>query len=388
MMAARVPLDPARAFYAPQFQIKLKGQNIGREVISDVTEVTYSDDEANLDSFEFSLGDWDPIQLRPKYSSPWDESGRPYQISAGVDAPNFEPGADVELYFSYMNEGEPVLMLKGEVVSITPSFPAAGPPVCRVRALNYLHRLQRARVTETLTGSKMDIARQIAEKVGVRSVEMPPGYDIGEQSTDTLNNAVAYEEIVRRARESGLVMWLDDAEGGPVLHFEAPAGDLPVATLSWGVNLVSFAPQLSTRRAVREVVVLGGDPRQAGSAQRVTGRATWDDLNVDEGALGPRGVAGVLNALSGTLETVDDAEVRTEAAANERARGVLVEIARELVKATGSCVGMPELRAGRVIEIAKLGPRFSGLYRLSQTTHTVGASGYTVSFQAKKLVLR
>jgi hypothetical protein len=387
MMAARVPLDPNRAFYAPQFQIKLKGQNIGREVISDVTEVTYNDDEANLDSFEFSLGDWDPIQLRPKYSSPWDESGRPYQID-GIDAPNFEPGADVELYLSYMGEGEPVLMLKGEVVSITPSFPAAGPPVCRIRALNYLYRLQREKVTETFTGSKMDIATKIANKVGIDKVEMPPGYDLGEQSTDTLNNAVAYEEIVKRARESGLVLWLEDVDGGPVLHFEAPAGDSPVATLSWGVNLVSFAPQLSTRRAVEKVVVRGGDPTQAGSAQRVIGEATWSDLNVDESALGPRGIAGVQQALSGTVETVDDAEVRTEAAAKERAKGVLTDIAKELVKATGSCVGMPELRAGRVIEIAKLGPRFSGLYRLSQTTHTVGASGYTVSFQAKKLVLR
>jgi phage protein D len=386
-MGAAVPLDPRRAFYAPQFQIKLKGQNLGREVIADVLDVTYTDDEINLDSFEFSLGDWDPIQLRPKYSSPWDETGQPYKID-NANAPNFEPGADVELYLSYMGEGDPVLMMKGEVVSITPTFPASGAPVCRVRALNYLYKRQRERVTGTITGSKVDIAKQIAEQVGVSRVEMPPGADMGEQSTDVINNAVAYEEIARRARESGWVLWLADASDGPVLHFEAPAGDAPVATLSWGVNLVSFAPQLSTRRAVEKVVVRGANPTQAGAAQQVTGEATWSELNVDPAALGPHGVDGVQTALSGTVEKIDDAEIRTEAAAKERALATLRAIAGELVKANGAAVGMPELRAGRVIEIAKLGPRFSGLYRISQTTHTLGASGYAVTFQAKKLVLR
>ncbi|HEX8127033.1 MAG TPA: hypothetical protein VF548_15770 [Allosphingosinicella sp.] len=387
MMAARVPFDPSRAFYAPQFQIKLKGQKIGREVIADVTDVTYSDDEVNLDYFEFTLGDWDPVERRPKYSSPWDDKGQPYKIGDN-DAPNFEPGADVELYLSYMGEGDPVLMMKGDVVSITPSFPAAGAPTCRVRVLNYLYRFQREKVTGPFTGSKMDIARTIALKVGAARVEMPPGFDMGPQTTDMLNNASAYEEIIKRARDSGLVAWLEDESDGPVLHFGAPAGDSPVASLTWGRDLISFAPQLSARGAVETAVVRGGDPTQAGSAQKIEEKAVWADINVDPLSLGPRGVESVMKALSGTTEYVDDAEVRTKEAAKERAKAVLTEIAKELIKATGSAVGMPELRTGRVIEILGLGARFSGLYRLSQTTHTLGASGYSVSFQAKKLVLK
>jgi len=387
MMAARVPLDAKRAFYAPQFQIKLKGQNIGREVIADVTEVTYTDDELNLDSFEFALGDWDPVERRPKYSSPWDKEGRPFKIG-DKDAPNFEPGADVELYFSYMHEGDPVLMMKGEVVSITPSFPAAGPPVCRVRALNYLYRLQREKVTQTFTGSTMDVARQIANATGIKEVKMPPGYDMGEQATHTLDEAVVYEEIVKRAQQSGLVPWLEDVKGQPpILHFEAPAGDSPVASLIWGVNLTSFAPQLSARGSVEKVVVRGVDPTKPAKEQQLEESATWDDINIDKLALGPRGVENLQVAVQGTVERIKDANVRTKEAAKERAKAEMIAIAKELVRATGSAVGMPELRAGRVIEILGLGVRFSGLYRLSQTTHTLGAGGYTVSFQAKKLVL-
>jgi phage protein D len=385
MMAEAVPLDPKRAFFAPQFRIKLKGQDIGRAVVADITEVTYSDDEANLDSFEFSLADWDPIARRPKYSSPWDQQGKAYKIG-DKDAPNFEPGADVELTLAYVNEGEPVVMMRGEVVSITPTFPASGPPTCRVRALNYLYRLQREKVTGTFTGSKMDIARQIATKVGIKEVKMPPAYDWGESLTDVLNNAVAYEEIVKRARESGLVPWLEDDPGGPILHFEATAGDKPVATLTWGRNLVSFAPQLSTRGIVEKVVVRGADPKQKGKKQQPEGVATWADIGVKEESLGPLGMAEVKKALKGVVETIDDAEIRTEAAAKDRAIKELEKIASELIRATGSSIGLPELRSGRVIEILGLGPRFSGMYRLSQTTHSLGASGYSVSFQARKLL--
>jgi phage protein D len=88
------------------------------------------------------------------------------------------------------------------------------------------------------------------------------------------------------------------------------------------------------------------------------------------------------------VEKIAIAEVRTAEEAKEKAIGVLKTIAGELVKATGTAIGMPELRTGRIVQITRLGPRFSGLYRLSQTTHTLGPAGYTVAFQARKLVLK
>ena len=131
----------------------------------------------------------------------------------------------------------------------------------------------------------------------------------------------------------------------------------------------------------------GVDPTKPAKEQQLEESATWADINIDKLALGPRGVDGLQLAVQGTVERIKDANVRTKEAAKERAKAEMTAIAKELVKATGSAVGMPELRAGRVIEILGLGARFSGLYRLSQTTHSLGASGYTVSFQAKKLVL-
>ena len=52
-----------RAFFAPAFRIKLKGQDTGRDVIADVLEMAFTDDLENIDSFEFVLNDWDPREL-------------------------------------------------------------------------------------------------------------------------------------------------------------------------------------------------------------------------------------------------------------------------------------------------------------------------------------
>ena len=51
-----------------------------------------------------------------------------------------------------------------------------------------------------------------------------------------------------------------------------------------------------------------------------------------------------------------------------------------MVTATGSTVGLPDLRAGSVVEIDGLGDRFSGRYFVTGTTHTIGDGGYTTQF--------
>lgn len=387
-MGLLVPPDKARTYYAPQFKIVLKGRPIDSMVLRDVQEVTYTDDSENLDAFEFTLGDWDPVQNRPKYSAPWNPDGSPYKID-GKPVPNFEPGADVELHVGYQGEKQLTLMLKGEVVSITPNFPAAGAPVVRVRALNYLYKLQRARVTGPFEGKPLEIAKKIAEQAGVSSVVMPTGGAQGESRRDVLTNVVAFEEIHRRAAAANLVVRLEEDGQQTTLHFDPPVSADPVASLAWGLNLISFAPQLSTRGGVQKVIVRNVDPAQAGSAQRFEGVATWDDIpNLDRSALGPKGMDEIQNAFRGNLEEVTDAEARSKAAAETIALNRLKAIAAELVKGNGATIGDPRLRAGAVVEIAGLGPRFSGKYKLTQTTHTIGGGGYTTAFQARKLVLK
>jgi hypothetical protein len=51
------------------------------------------------------------------------------------------------------------------------------------------------------------------------------------------------------------------------------------------------------------------------------------------------------------------------------------------IYATGTTVGMPEIRSGEVIKINGIGAAFSGSYKVKEATHTFdGISGYRTSF--------
>jgi phage protein D len=55
-----------------------------------------------------------------------------------------------------------------------------------------------------------------------------------------------------------------------------------------------------------------------------------------------------------------------------------------MVKASVTSIGLPDLRAGQWVEIRGLGVRFSGTYFITDTTHTLGESGYTTQFNARR----
>jgi phage protein D len=92
----------------------------------------------------------------------------------------------------------------------------------------------------------------------------------------------------------------------------------------------------------------------------------------------------LLNKCDPREEVVVDEPVFTERQARQRAIAILMDRQKEMVKATGTTIGLPDLRAGRQIEIGGLGARFNGIYFVTETTHTIGDSGYTTRFSARR----
>ena len=91
----------------------------------------------------------------------------------------------------------------------------------------------------------------------------------------------------------------------------------------------------------------------------------------------------VNSALDGSEEEVSDEPVEDDQEAKQKARDHLTRMAKDLVTASGSTVGLPELRAGRPVYIRGLGRQFSGRYLIIKTTHTIGGGGYTTQFDAR-----
>lgn len=61
----------------------------------------------------------------------------------------------------------------------------------------------------------------------------------------------------------------------------------------------------------------------------------------------------------------------------------MINRAKDMVTGSGSVVGLPEVRAGRPLYICKLGARFSGRYLITSSTHSIGDSGYTTTFEKR-----
>ena len=83
-------------------------------------------------------------------------------------------------------------------------------------------------------------------------------------------------------------------------------------------------------------------------------------------------------------ERVVEEPVFTQREADERARAILLERSKDLVKASGTCIGLPDLRAGQRVKISGLGARFSGEYFVTDTTHTINDSGYITKFNVRR----
>ncbi|MBA7490397.1 hypothetical protein ES702_00935 [subsurface metagenome] len=84
------------------------------------------------------------------------------------------------------------------------------------------------------------------------------------------------------------------------------------------------------------------------------------------------------------IEVIADKPVCTKKEAKQLAKEALENIVKGMVKASGSTVGLPDLRAGTNIEIKNLGELFNGRYFVTQTTHTISDTGYTTNFSARK----
>jgi len=379
------PIYQDQSFFAPQFLIKLKGQNLGNEIIRDVLQVSYKDDLENLDAFDLTLHDWNPVTLTTKYSSPYDENGQLRKVpGTDFDVPNFEPGAEVELYMGYYGAQEPALMMVGKVASASVSFPASGNPTLTVRVLNLLQDLQRSQ--ETLTFEEKtptEIAEEIASSLEIE-FESSPGE---EQPIDFIgmNNEFPIVFLARLARRYGYDLFVNVEDDTPKLFFGLRETSPEEYELEWGKSLIQFTPILKLKDQVEKVIVRGWNPTESGANRAIEAEATWSDLDIDmpDAAL----LEQIEFSTSNATEEITDQSVSSDEVAAALAQAALSRIVQGVITGSGSTLGSPKLRAGSRISLLGLGHRYSHNYIVTGSTHKIDGSGYITEFTARMEVV-
>src|SRR5262249_38255927 len=154
--------------YVPQFELRIEGAGLPKDVLRDVTEVTYKDKIDEIDSCEITVNNWDATRRAFKYvgSEDLDSEGAPRDPSnpAAANWKIFDPcGKQVELRLGYAGKLEQMMI--GNFVTLEPNFPSSGPPTLAVRLLNRLHKLRSAKYDFQWHEMKdSEIAEDIASK--------------------------------------------------------------------------------------------------------------------------------------------------------------------------------------------------------------------------------
>ena len=385
-------------FYAPQFEVKIEGVGLPRDILRDVVQITYKDKIEEIDGFELVVNNWDATNHRFKYTGAetaeqlrgTGEESHQYRI--------FEPcNKSVEVRMGYV--GYMRTMLTGNFTTMEPNFPSGAASTLSVRGLNLLYQLRRKQYSHSwLNRRDSDIARNIAtlRDRETRRNRFPIPIDI---DTNALNqepileyvsqrNQYDIDFLLERARERGYVVFIQEPDPdrgrterrlyfGPSQEGMTPGLRDVTFRLDWGKSLVDFKPTLTTANQIRSVTVNGWD-RRRGRPIRET--VTLDDRRFSRN----RDLYELLQKCDPREEIVVDEPVFCPQGARERAFAILSDRQKEMVKTDGTTVGLPDLRAGQRVVIGNIGARFSGTYFVTETTHTINNRGYVTKFKARR----
>lgn len=381
---ARVPAN--RDFNAPGFEVRIEGENLPQNVLRDVREVKYIDGLTEIDRFELVVNNWDPAENRFKFIG----SETSTNADQGLHR-LFQPCEKVvELRMGYA--GNLITMMQGNFTMMEPHFQANAAPTLTVTGLNVLHQLRRKRHSGSWRGERPSaIAENLASLredgqprlplplvVGPVDANAEPVLDYTAQTNqydiDFLLNLArrhGYELVEQQPGQPGVQR--RQLYFGPGSNARAPVN----YALDWGRSMVEFMPTITSHNQVKSVTVRGWDRR----AQRaIEEKIEFNDPELQR-----------LNAdlhefvqCDPREEIVVDRPVFTREEARDYARAVLRDRAASVIEATGTTVGLPELRAGTRIRIGEIGSRLSGDYLVKKTEHIVNDSGYLTKFEARR----
>src|SRR5258708_27279475 len=248
-------------FYVPQCEVRIAGAGLPRDVLRDISQVSYQDDLNKIDGFSLTVNNWDAATRQFKYNG-----GEPPDLKDSTKESQrfrlFEPcNKEVEVYFGYL--GDLRLMVKGTFTPMEPNVPSGGKPTLEVRGLNALHKLRRKQYSDKWVDKRdSEIARDIGLKtdkdLGKNAKRFPMRIVI---STDAQGkepplpyvaqtNQYDIDFLLLRARRLGYIVVI--REGDPKarnpdehkthLYFgpsdgKTPGAQEPVYKLKWGASL-------------------------------------------------------------------------------------------------------------------------------------------------------
>lgn len=391
-------MPTAAMCYAPEFQVRIKDQAVPAALRASITSVNYQTGLEGADRVELSIAN---ENLR------W------------LDHPLLKLDNTLALSMGYA-PGPLRQQFVGEIVALSPTFPASGSPMITVSAQDLRHRLQRGNKVRWFAISAeclgnipipdVDVASMVAAENLLLPIVDPIGAALsvviggveaavafGKGDPDAKQKLIRrqggesdYDFLRRLCTENGWEMVMDHQGplGGRRLHFLSLIDSSlkePV-TLRYGQSLIDFTPRISNVGQVAQVAVSFW---VSALDLEFTVAAGWDwDRSALTLDIIPGYGAPELSARKGAK--LDGVMVLNESLTSKTAPRVLVSklLAKLNNRLTGSgrCVGDPRIQSGTLMRLEGVGKQFGGLYRVTAATHSIDSGGYQTSFELRKEV--
>jgi hypothetical protein len=375
--------------FGPQFTMQIGGANLPAGLRGSISSVSFTAGIEGSDSVEVTFANPNLQWL----DHPLLAVDQPFTFSMGYAPDPLEK------------------VFVGEITGVEPGFPSGGMPTIRITAHDFLQRLTHGKVDRAFyinipESVTIPLPDPVVAAIVTGSNLLIPDLDPVGGALSTLMTLASYvaapdepQKWVRKqqaqsdfdfltglAKENGWEMYIDHTvePKGYVLRFQFLIQDYsPSVTLEWGSSLMDFTPRLTT---VGDVFGISARVWVASLQVEFVIVVSWD---YDRAAFNMMIYPGLgdLNTLLGekASETIS---IKPTGFGNSM-REILSELLPRLnnrLTGTGSTIGNPAIRPGRVINLIGLGQQFSGLYRITSATHSFDSGGYKTNFKVRKEV--
>jgi phage protein D/phage baseplate assembly protein gpV len=333
--------------YAPRCEVRISGVTLAADLTDQILSVDVETDLDLAGSFNIVLRNSDNSLL---------------------DSALLDLGKTVEIHLGYGSDLSPALL--GEIAAIEPSFPQDGPPTITVSGYDKSYKMRRTQPepTDYTWTNDSIIAAEIAVANGLVPV-VDPTPSVEEQVIQAESDMAFLKARAENYFFDVYVEW-------DRLHFQFPRPQLSARVLEWGKNLSSFSPRISSAGMAGLQIIRDYNQELA---QTILGTALAADFDVDN--LVEKLGSAALDLLSSLVrQGILQHSVKNPFDAYQLASSLLADLLEGMYEGSGSCVGIPDLTAGRYLTIQGIGRRFSGTYRARKVTHRLSGSGFTTDF--------
>lgn len=393
--------------YAPEYAIEINGAQLPTAVRAAVSGITYQDGQNAADRVEVSLANhdlrWLQSHIRGLGFQPFPTNVRLGPGGAALTGQGdglFD--IDNKLVLSLGYAPDPLeKVFEGEVTGLQVSFPNGGMPGMTLVAHDYLNRLTRGSYARGFGPLADALVALIVSAENLLIPAIDPAIMTISTAMTVLNvifkgtgtkqgkrgkGESDFDLVKRIAAQYDADFWVE----GDVFYLSRffPKEYSSRLTLTWGQSLLEFSPKISTVGQVANVA-MKFTMRELPLSFLVS--AGWDfDRESLAVSIVPGDAASFAKAANGPAITIVDQPISSPADIGNSALQIISQLRKKLnnrLTGSGSAVGDPRIRAGAVITLEGLGPDFSGNYRVTSATHTIGSGGYRTNFQVHKEII-